>query len=703
MKKVIIVIILFVFLTGFTGCSKKQTSNTPINPNPQEQAKVVKIDSDPKGATVFIDNDDPVETPVEYKLTFGTHFVTFRKAGYYDVVKKDVDVNEDTTSISVTLKRLPTEEEMLIFSGIGPIAFDSGPYIACCSAAAVAYSNIFYGETRTISGLTTLESFDLVFPSRKKVHFNIEKEKVSDYAGKFSKVVTFDELGNYEITLNGKQEYSFEVCYRAKIVSKTPTLEDIFPDYYVKNAIAVSVGKEVEARLLITDTKGNPIRNKPLGVYDLKTDENGIVTFKVKIERKECEYCYVVYVNGKPAQVRVYADILVWGYDFIRFSKGGHLIESSFPGIKSDVKVKIQDENVYMPRGSFGLKIADMYPDSGSRENNIISHPKDSSVIYTDGFVSKDSGLHWEKLSLSFDTIAVDPHKPNVLYGWSEINPYNISALFKSEDYGLHFAKIEDIEFVRQIVVDPNDSNTLYLATYKGLFKSNDGGKTWDHMVDPRSGNVEFVAVSPENSNVVLVSTGMGLFKSEDRGKTWKKISLVKDKPPEWNIPNCIVFDPANPSTIYAGTDYGLFISRDDGENWKKLGMFELLGNRSIAIDPTSLNKIYIVSYGDGIYKSEDYGEHFTKIDFPFSFVTDIGITVNNLGELLVNDGIPFKLSGNGNFIPLGGDTFLKNGPKWKIIDGQFYIAVNTIKSDLVRVIITDDTIEFYKVSDMIL
>jgi len=482
-------------------------------------------------------------------------------------------------------------------------------------------------------------------------------------------------------------------------------LEDIFPDYGVKNAIAVPVGKEVEARLVITDTKGDPIRNTSLEVYDLKTDKDGIAKLKVKVVRNGCEHCYEIYVNGKPASVRMYANILVWGYDTARFTKDGHLIESSIPGIKSDVKVKVQDGNVYMPCGSFGLKIADMYSDSGSRENNIISHPKDSAVIYTDSFVSKDSGLHWEKLGMSFDTIAVDPKKPNVMYGWTTSSS---NSLFKSTDYGIHFEKFSDIsidlalDYVTQVLVDSADSNKIYLATWRGLLKSDDGGKKWNYIIAPETGAIQCITISPKDSNFIVAGANYGLYKSEDQGKTWKKLSLVKDKPPEWNIPNCIVFNPVNPSTIYAGTDYGLFISKDSGENWKKLGMFELLGNRSIAIDPTSPNKIYIVSYGEGIYKSEDYGEHFTKIDFPFSFVTDIGITVNNLGEFLVNDGIPFKLSGNRNFIPLGGDTFLKNGPKWKIIDEQFYIAVNTIKSDWVRVIITDDTIEFYKACDMI-
>ncbi len=698
MKKVIAVLIVCALFVGFAGCEREPTSQ---NGTAEPKEQVVKIDSDPQGANVFIDNNEPVGTPVEVKLTLGTHYMTFRKAGYYDVVKKDVEVNENTTFISVTLKKLLTEEESELFSTIGPIRFDSVPHFACCSAAAIAYSNIFYEDTFTVSGVTILDSFDFVFPSGKTVHFDTEKGEGS--IRKFSKVVTFVEVGDYKITSNGKLEYTFEVCYKAKILPGTPVLADILPDYGGKNTIAVPVGKEVDTELLITDVKGNSIKNTALGVYDLKTDKDGIVKFKAKVERTDCENCYNVYVNDKLAHVRMYADILIWGYDLARFSKNGRLIASSFIGINKDANVVMKDSNVYMPYGSFGFEISDMYEVNGSRTNMIVS-PKNSSIIYTNNFVSKDGGSHWEKLGMSFDIIAADPNKQNVLYGWSETNSYNISALFKSEDYGKNFTKIKDVELARQIVVDPNASNTIYLATYKGLIRSNDGGKTWDYKVDPEIGNVEFVAINPKNSDVILVSGGMGLYKSVDKGQTWKKVNFVDVGSGVQDHPNCIVFDPANPDTVYAGTNYALLISKDGGETWNKLrASLNLFGQRTIAIDPTSPNKIYVVSFGDGLYKSKDYGKNFTKIDFPLSFITDIGITVNESGELLINDsGILFKLNSKGNVLPIGGEVFLNKGPAWKIINDQFYIAINTIKSSAIRAVVKNETIEFYKASDMI-
>ena len=698
MKKVLAALIICMLFISIAGCGGEQAAQNNTNVTKEV---TVKIDSNPQGANVFIDKNEPVVTPAEVKLTLGRHYIIFRKAGYNDVEQKDVEINEDTTVINVTLTKALTEEESELFATSGPIHFDSVPHFACCSAAAIAYSNIFYGDTLTVSGVTLLDSFDFIFPSGKTVHFDTEKGEGS--IRKFSKVVTFDEVGNYQITSDGKLKYTFEVCYKVKILPGTPVLANILPDYGGKNAIAVPVGKEVNAELLITDAKGNPIKNTALGVYDLKTNKDGILKFKAKVERTKCENCYNIYVNGKLANVRLYADILIWGYDLARFSKNGRLIESSFIGINKDVNVVMKDSNVYMPYGSFGFEISDMYEVNGSRTNMIVS-PKNSSIIYTNNFVSKDNGSHFEKLGMSFDIIAVDPNKPNVLYGWSETNSYNISALFKSEDYGKTFTKIKDVELGRQIIVDPNASNTIYLATYKGLIRSNDGGKTWDYKVDPEIGNVEFVAINPKNSNVILVSGGMGLYKSIDQGKTWKKLNFIEVDPGRDDHPNCIVFDPANPDAVYAGTNYALLVSKDGGETWNKTGKsFYLSGPETIAIDPTSPNKIYVVSFGDGLYKSTDYGKNFTKIDFPLSFITDIGITINESGELLINDsGILFKLNSKGNVVPLCGEVFLNKGPAWKIINDQFYIAVNTIKSSRVRAVVKNDTIEFYKASDMI-
>jgi hypothetical protein len=701
-KKTVVFLLMVAFVIGFSGCGKKQTSITPINPNSQEQAKVVKIDSDPQGAIVFIDNgDESYKTPFECSLAIGPHTLIVKKEGYEEV-NKGIIVKGDSRDFSITLYKV--SKNLSSPSPLGQILFDSVPHIACCSAAATAYSNIFYGETHAVSGKTSLESFELVLPSKKKVHFDTEKISGNEgefYNRKFSKVVTFDEVGIYSILSDGEQEYSFSVDYKAKILPPTSELGDLFPNARYKDTIAVAVplGKEVTVKLLIADSKGNPMKNTPLGVYNLKTDGSGTVTFKVSVKGQSGMCCPEVFVNDKPADVLIYADILAWGYESATFSREGHLIESTISSITNDTKVIIDGNDTYMPYGSFGAPINVMYgcSDFPLINGNILVNPKKSSFIYVDSLFSEDSGQTWKYFGTTFDTIATSSKQPNVLYAWSRYFP---NTLFKSTDYGMHFDEFIDVnidlatDFVTQIVPDPKDANTVYLVTWRGLFKSEDDGKNWNFITTPEK-TVEAIAINPRDTSIIFMG-GLNLYKSEDGGKSWKETELTnKDI-------QCIAFNQGDPEVVYVGVSGGLFISNDGGKSFKKTGNFCFWGNRSIATDPKNSNRVFAFSYGDGIYKSEDSGNHFTKIS-PYGFENSSGIVVNNNGELLVNNnGIPYKLDDNGNFIPLGGAFFLKKGPKWKIIDGKFYIAVNTIKSDFIAVKINDKTIEFYKVCDMI-
>jgi len=438
------------------------------------------------------------------------------------------------------------------------------------------------------------------------------------------------------------------------------------------------------------------MKNAPLGVYSLETDGSGTVTFKVSVKGQGGVCCPEVFVNAKPADVRIYADILAWGYESAKFSQEGHLIESTIPDISKDAKVTVDGNDTYMPYGSFGVPINVMYGlDFPVLNGNILVNPEKPSFIYTDSLVSDDSGQRWKYFGTAFDTMAISPKQPNVLYTWSRYFP---NILFKSTDYGLHFDEFIDVninlatDFVTQIVPDPKDANTIYLVTWQGLFKSNDSGKNWDFITTPEK-TVETIAINPRDTSTIFMG-GLNLYKAEDGGKSWKETGLTnKDI-------HCIMFNTSNPEIMYVGVSGGLFISNDGGKSFRKGESLAPLGNRSIVLDPKNSNIVFVFSYG-GIYKSEDSGNHFTKIS-PYGFENCSGV-VNSKGELLVNsNGFLFKLDNNRNFVPLGGESFLKKGPKWKIIDGEFYIAVNTIKSDFIAIKINDKTIEFYKVCDMV-
>jgi hypothetical protein len=67
-----------------------------------------------------------------------------------------------------------------------------------------------------------------------------------------------------------------------------------------------------------------------------------------------------------------------------------------------------------------------------------------------------------------------------------------------------------------------------------------------------------------------------------------------------------------------------------------------------------------------------------------------------------MDDGIPFAQNGTGNILPLDGDTFLVGGPKWKIVDGKLFIDMNGVKSNIYSVKVNSDSIEIFRICDML-
>jgi hypothetical protein len=700
-KKIFVVLIVAMILMSFTGCRARHARE---NSTKKEQTKVVHIDSEPQGATVFIDNMAPVTTLADVKLSVGWHYIKFRKDGYLDVVMKGAEVKKDTSKIFATLDpSLLNEKE---FATMGPISFDTVPHFACCSAAAISYSNIFYGGTYTVSGETMLNSFDIIFPSGKKVHFNTEK--TSSKVNKFSKVVTFNELGGYKIVSNGENIISFEVDYKPTILPPTPKMEDLFPNIEYKNAIAVPVGREVNAKVLITDANGTPIPNTALGVYGLKTDKDGIVNFKAKVVRTECPYCYQIFVNGRKANVKIYSNLLVFGYDFAKYTKKGKLVECStknanikiqpslLPPFKNNTKIIFEGNHIYMPYGTFGAKINEIYKGAGTGGSIITPSQKNPSVIYTSTFVSKDGGNTFEKMEMRLNTIAINPNNPGTIVGAVPTH-----SILKSTDYGMHFREISVFgtdKYINQIVIDPKDTDKIYFAASNGLYVTNDGGKSFSPVLYD-FGTAYSIAIDPNNSDVILVGCKKGIVKSNDGGKTW---NVTKGIVANDNAIECIVFDPENPDIIYAGTVYnGIFVSSDCGNTWRMLHKFGIEIPQSIAVNPLKHNVVYVASFRDGIYKSVNYGKTFTKLDFSVGSETSIATGSN--GKLYaIDDGVPFVLNSSGKFVPLDGKRFLIGGPDWKIIDDELFIDVNGIKTDFITCKTEKDYIEFYKACDMI-
>ncbi len=149
-----------------------------------------------------------------------------------------------------------------------------------------------------------------------------------------------------------------------------------------------------------------------------------------------------------------------------------------------------------------------------------------------------------------------------------------------------------------------------------GVYKSTDGGETWQHMGLKDTAHIGRIQIDPENPDVVYVAAvgyhfsfnpERGLYKTTDGGKTWEKVLFISEKVGAVDV----VLDPDNPGTVYAATydkkrvpwdfdeegpESGIFKSTDAGQSWTKLtnGLPSgEIGRIGITIYPKNTDIIY--------------------------------------------------------------------------------------------------------------
>ncbi len=174
-----------------------------------------------------------------------------------------------------------------------------------------------------------------------------------------------------------------------------------------------------------------------------------------------------------------------------------------------------------------------------------------------------------------------------------------------------------------------------------GVYKSLDGGKTWKNIGLGDTQQISRVRVHPNDPNLVYVSAlghlwgkneQRGIFRSKDGGKTWEKILYRNSETGASDL----VLDPSNPSTIYAafwqigrkpwrmdsgGDGSGLFKSTDGGDTWTEISRNRglpsgVLGKIGVTVSPLNSNRIWaIVEAKDGgLYRSDDAGQTWQRV-----------------------------------------------------------------------------------------
>ncbi len=219
---------------------------------------------------------------------------------------------------------------------------------------------------------------------------------------------------------------------------------------------------------------------------------------------------------------------------------------------------------------------------------------------------TNDAGRTWKPIFDrepvgSIGAIAVAPSDPDVLYvGTGEADMRSDIAIgngvYKSDDGGRTWQHLglSDTEAIGKILVDPTDPNTLYVAALghpygandeRGVYKSTDGGSTWTHVLNkgPNVGAID-LAFDPSNSQTVYAA-------------------MWQTRRPPWNV-----YPPSN------GPGSGLYKSTDGGQSWQKIssnGFPANPGRIGIAIAPSEPNLVYAVvdAPQGGLYRSKDGGK----------------------------------------------------------------------------------------------
>lgn len=166
------------------------------------------------------------------------------------------------------------------------------------------------------------------------------------------------------------------------------------------------------------------------------------------------------------------------------------------------------------------------------------------------------------------------------------------------------------------IALHPTKSDILYVATNDYIFKSRDGGQTWENISRGMThSRVITLAIDPVYPATVYAGTkGDAVFKSFDGGQRWKSLRTGLDSAIISSVVNQFVFDPREPQHIFAATTMGIYETEDGGEAWYKRmdGMKEVLMVVTLALDPTRPNMIYAGTSG-GVYKSTNWARYWEK------------------------------------------------------------------------------------------
>jgi photosystem II stability/assembly factor-like uncharacterized protein len=301
---------------------------------------------------------------------------------------------------------------------------------------------------------------------------------------------------------------------------------------------------------------------------------------------------------------------------------------------------------------------------SPSEPNRVFAGTRGDGV-----WLSEDFGATWKKPCYGkpgpgkVRCLTIDPHHSDTLYAGTE--PIDV---FISSDGAENWERLEAVwnipwvatvtypvatvePHVRDIVVDPKDPKTMYVALQVGyMLKTTDGGRSWELLNNNLDCDVHTIVVHPEDHHKLYIATGghdcragkapgRALYLSNDGGMTWSP--MAADFKEEYSVP--LALHPKKPNVLYSavangqpgqwrkrpsGAEAFLIQSVDGGKSWKKLQGEVSEANKSfvesLTFDPENSDWMYAAQRSGDLFGSQDSGESWFKLNVTVPELSDM-------------------------------------------------------------------------------